>query len=609
MREVSTGRQNVYQYDDRSDRPFERNLLDFSSAGIKYNTSLIRSSRTVGLNDPMGPSGNNYGQNAYTYDDISEYMTISGENDYIAKRDQNYSTRREFLRKFSLQTEIEMVIEMIANEIIVFDDNGYFAYPDVKALSARLRTDKNAEIIDDLNNAFRRVYSAWKFNEGDDAWHWVKKFLIDGFLCFEILYNTDEKTNKATEIIGFKELDALTIEPDIKYDQYGNEYKIWIINKGGTDERELPDTNVIYLSWAKTNFLSRLSYVEKLVRPFNMLRTMENSHVIWNVQNSQKRINVTVPTSISEVRGRSRMSEIKAIFKEDISIDSTTGELVVNGQPNFQFYKTFFTPSKGGEKIEISEIDTQGHDMNTTESLKYFWQRFMISTELPKDRFSMIFDTQSAPAISDKSSMTKEEYKFNLFIKRVRSIFKEMLVKPMWIQFCIKYPNFATNNTLKSSVGIKYINENIFEKERERAMFESGAQTIQTLSQIKRADGQTPLFASKFLFEKFLLLSEDDWKINEKYIEEERKEKSKNQNAGVAPQDGGMAGADMGAGMDMGGGMDLGGGGDAGAGMELGGGMDLGGGVPEQTAPPGGEPSVQDNFATAGAEAAGEMTL
>ena len=94
MREVSTGRQDIYQYDDRSDRPFERNLLDFSSAGIKYNTSLIRSSRTVGLNDPMGPSGNNYGQNAYTYDDISEYMTISGENDYIAKRDQNYSTRR-----------------------------------------------------------------------------------------------------------------------------------------------------------------------------------------------------------------------------------------------------------------------------------------------------------------------------------------------------------------------------------------------------------------------------------------------------------------------------------------------------------------------------------
>jgi hypothetical protein len=377
-----------------------------------------------------------------------------------------------------------------------------------------------------------------------------------------------------------------------------------VINKGSNDERELPDTNVIYISWAKTNFLSRLSYVEKLVRPFNMLRTMENSHVIWNVQNSQKRINVTVPTSISEVRGRSRMSEIKSIFKEDISIDGTTGELIVNGQPNFQFYKTFFTPSKGGEKIEIGEIDTAGHDMNTTESLKYFWQRFMISTELPKDRFSMIFDSQSAPAISDKSSMTKEEYKFNLFIKRVRSIIKELLVKPMWIQFCIKYPNFSTNNTLKSSVGIKYINENIFEKERERAMLETGAATIQTLSGIKRADGKTPLFASKFLFEKFLLLSEDDWKLNDKYIQEEKAENKNNGGVqqGAPSQDMGIGGApDMGGGMDMSGGMDLGGGEEPLGGMDMSGGMDLGGGM-ETTTPPGGEPSVTDNFTDAGAE-------
>ena len=243
--------------------------------------------------------------------------------------------------------------------------------------------------------------------------------------------------------------------------------------------------------------------------------------------------------------------------------------------------------------------------MNTTESLKYFWQRFMISTELPKDRFSMIFDTQSAPAISDKSSMTKEEYKFNLFIKRVRSIIKELLVKPMWIQFCIKYPNFATNNTLKSSVGIKYINENIFEKERERAMFETGAQTIQTLSQIKRSDGKTPLFASKFLFEKFLLLSEDDWKLNDKYIEEERADNKNNGGAQqqAAGMDAGMptAPTDLGGGMDAGGGMDLGGGGAGIGGADMSGGMDLGGGM--ETTPPGGEPSVTDNFVDAGAEA------
>lgn len=573
-----------YSDDYTTSRPFERNLLDLSGVGIKWNTSLIKSSRTSGIDDQVNSFGM-FPTPGIDTDPFSEIATFSGQNDYIAKSDQSYVARRDFLRKFALQNEVEYVVETVANSVIVKDEYGYFAYPDTKNLKARLRAQNAKQIVDDINYAYRRVYNAWRFTEGDDAWQWVKKFLVDGFLCFEIIYNTDSSDNEAREIIGFKEIDATIIRPKLKYDRDGNECKFWIVNEGNREkERELPDSNVIYISWAKNNFISRTSYIEKLLRPFNILRTIENSHTIWNIQNAQKRINVTVPSELSEQRGRTKMGQIMAYFKEDISIDDTSGELLVNGQPKFQFYKTFFTPSKNGNKIEISEIATEGHNMNTTESLKYFWQRFMLSTELPKDRFSMMFDGQSGPAINDRASMTKEEHKFNLFIKRIRDIIQELLIKPTWIQFCLKYPNFSTNDILRSSFGLAFVEENIFEREKERAMLESGAATIQTLSQIKQADGRTPVFSSRYLFEKFLLLSEDEWKINKKYLEEETKENKSNQDS---------SGQNTFPGMDMGGGMDMGLGGDPG--------MDMGGGFTEpQGFDTTGSATVGDNFASGG---------
>ena len=600
LKSVSKGGRDV----DQDDANFERNLLNMSSLGIKWNTNLIRSMRGIGAEESGTADMNNATMNpGFELDSFRYHKNLAGHNEAIAFFDQSYAMRRDFLRQFALQCEIDYVIEMIANEVIVLDDMNYFAYPDTKNMKAVLKNEEGAAIIDDLNASYRRVYNAWHFNEGNDAWQWVKKLLIDGFLCFEILYKTDKKTNQATDIIGFQEIDPVTIQPTIQYDSDNNEYKVWVQYKGDTEkERTLLDSNVIYISWAKNNFISRLSYVEKLVRSFNMLRTLENSHIIWDIQNAQKRINIAVPMGTnSEQKMRTRLNELEAYYKEDIMIDNVSGELTVNGQPKFSFYKTYLTPIKNGEKVDISEIAVEGHNMNSIESLKYYWQRFIIETGIPKDRFSMIFDGSSSSAIPDQSNMTKEEYKFSLFVKRIRDIIQELVIKPTWIQFCLKRPNFATNNILRSTFGVKFIEENIFQREKERKIIESGANTISTLNNVKKMDG-SPVFSTKFLLEKYMTLSEDEWKLNESYLKTEEIEMKKKKGNAQPQQDmgGGFGGTspDMSGGFggtspDMSGGFgsDMGGGAD---------GSDLGafggsGGIDTS-----GETNVESNFQSGG---------
>lgn len=533
---------------DSSERPFENNLVRLSAMGIKWDQSLIRNMRGFGAGED-----NMYQQTGIS-SAASEFMqkynrvnSIVGENDYIAFYDKNYVQRRDFLRKFSMQGEIEFATNTISDDAIVYDDNNYFAYPNTKVLYSHLKPERGKEIIDNLNTCYKKVYNAWKFGESNDAWHYMNKFLVDGILAFEIIYNHDNN-NVANDIIGFNELDVTKLEPDVKRDDNGNEYKIWKLTvsndlNGVTNVRELPDANVIYISWSKSNFIQRISYVEHLVRSFNMLRTLENSRVIWNVQNAQKNLKIVVPMgSANENKMRDRLNQLKAEFKEDVSIDELSGEITVNGQPKFNFAKTFLFPSSEGQQVDISEIAVQGHDLSNTEQLKFFWQKFILESKIPSARFSNLLGNQTTVGIPGSSeNQNREEYSYNLFIKRCRNIFKELLIKPTWNLFCIKYPEFNTNTLIRSLFGLSFVEDNIYTLAKMRQNAQAGADVISSLSSLTNPDG-SPYFSMRFLTEKYLGLSDDDYKLNDKYIKQDKELFKTTENSNIDRMDGGLGG-------------------------------------------------------------------
>ena len=562
---------SIAQANQGANRAFERNLLNLSALGIKWNSSLIKQIRTIDDFDAANDTGlGNVNRSMFAGDDLftRQYENIAGNNKFIAFYDQTYQMRRDFLRKFALQGEIDYVLDTIADEVIVNDEMHYFAYPNTKQLRSILKPEHGKKIVDEINASYRRIYHMFHFNESNDAWHYVKKFLVDGFLAFEIIYS-DKKSNKniASDIIGFKELDPITLQPEIRVNSKGQEYKVWVINKGDKqNERELLDTNVIYISWAKTNFVSHFSYCERLILSFNMLRTLENSRIIWNLQNAQKRIKIVVPIGTeSDQVARTRLRQLEAYYKEDIVVDDMSGEITVNGQPKFTFAKTMVFPSKEGTTTEISEIGIEGHDMNSTEQLKWFWQRFMIESKLPKDRFNMIFDGNEMSSIPDNSNMTREEYRFSLFINQIRDIFQEIVIKPTWLQFSLHNPSFAGNDVIKNSLGLDFVEENIFKLGKENAVLQISSQIIQTLSGLNGADGK-PVFPMKYLCQKYLNINDDEWKLIDKMKKQEEEEA---QNTMTQGGEGADTGFGTGSGFGFGGGESGGfGGEETGGGLE-----------------------------------------
>lgn len=517
-------------------KKINNNLFTLSNVNLNTNNKLIKNSLSIGASQSgangdardyvyNGEATDDYGVDFYSsvYGKYRDITKVNGE--YIAFFNQSYQTRRDYLREFSQNGEINFVLETIADESIVFDDNQYFCELDLTKLKTALNASypKSEELITTCKKAFKRIYNLYGWNESNDAWYYYKKFLIDGFLAFEIIFEYDKNKN-AKNIIAFKELDPITLEPMVVNDKNGEEIKVWYQFRGDAErQRIIPDSNIIYISWAKGNFAdcTRVSYLEGLTKSFNVLRQLENSRIIWNIQNSQKRIKISVPVgNLSPDRQRQRISELEAYYNEDVFMDDSSGEVTVNGMPKFSFNKTYIFPSGGEGSPDISEIEAQGYDLNSIETLKYFWRRFVLETKVPANRFLIDPTNQQGSAFLGDQNITREEYTFDRFIQRIQSIFKELILKPLWIQVCLKMPELAASEYFKTYLGIIYNEENLFTLAKERQILNDSTQTISSLMGLSMNVGgvEKPVFSPKFLCEKYLGISEEDWQLNLKYL-------------------------------------------------------------------------------------------
>jgi hypothetical protein len=128
-------------------------------------------------------------------------------------------------------------------------------------------------------------------------------------------------------------------------------------------------------------------------------------------------------------------------------------------------------------------------------------------------------------------------------------------------------PELSNSELLKQFIGIVYTEENLFVEAKERTALKQGAEIIGTLSQLQVAENK-PFFSMKFLIQKYLGMSDEDFALNEKFKEGEvieRLEQAKTikQHQEMGQQVGEVEGEGAPGDMDFGGG-DFGGGGGGG---------------------------------------------
>ena len=485
-------------------------LKTLSSFGMSYDDLVLRQSQAIGpMEDQIG-----YGEmNPFGYDNDDIYgafaamsMTDINLKKNIPFFDKDYISKRDELRRFSTNDEIEDILDILCDEAIVYDEKNFFAQPEVLGLDISDKVNK------DLNRYFRQIYHYFGFTEDQSAWYYYRKFLIDGYLSFEIIYSPDQK-----EIIGFKEIDPVTLIPGYNND---DGKKVWVQYKDDpVKERKLYDSQIIYISYSSITTASRVSYLERLVRSFNLLRIMEHTRVIWSVTNASFRMKFIIPVGgKSKTRAKQSLSQLMNSYKEQVDFDWDSASLSTDGKPMLQFSKEYWLPSKDGDSPEIETLGGEGPELNDTEALKYFSDKLKAVSKIPYNRF--LYEDGGGEFNLAADGMIRDEIKFGKFIKRLRSTFQEILVKPLYLQICLKYPEFIDDPQFKTQVALRFNEENMFAEMKHMEIMEKRLEFIGNMRDSLMTTNQETMeeeyyFDQEYLVKKYLKLSDDEIRSNE----------------------------------------------------------------------------------------------
>lgn len=496
-----------------------KTLRNLSNLGMNFDNKIFKNSHAIGLYevDPLQKNTNKFVYEDSVYDIFNGFsFTDSSMHKNISLYDRVYDEgKRMALRRLAVQDEIEEILDIVCDDSICYNQNGLFC----ELLYNQMLMDDKKK--DEMMNVFNDIYAYFGFYDQNMAWGYFRKFLVDGFLAFEILYNTDgnEDVGKQKHIIGFQELDTLSLIPAI--DEKTGE-KIWIQYKDDpVRQRVLYDSQIIYISYSQFDSATRISYVERLTRAFNLLRIMESTRIIWAVSNASFKTMFTIPVENNSNRGRQTLAETMHSYREIVDFNWESGEIMSNGKPMMPFNKEYWFPSVNGESPQVSTLGGDGPDLADTEALKYFKMKLWQASKVPFSRFDV--DQGRGQYAMTTESMQREEIKFANFVNRLRSIFKEILIKPIYIQLCLLHQEYINDTNFRNTLALKYVNDNVFTEKREIELIQQKADFIGSIMQTfvtQDAEGnEQPYWDLDYLIRRFGGFTNEDLENNAKIQE------------------------------------------------------------------------------------------
>lgn len=540
---------------------FSKILRNISSWGMDYDDMLLRNSHAVGLGQvptPVGVDNNMY--DVFSKNAAAQLFQTKN----ISYLDRSYPEKQRILQEYSRKDEIRDFITIVADESIMYDEHTDFCLPVV------LSEEFDSDIKKKYHENFQTIYNRFGFKNGIIAWNYFKTLLIDGFLAFEIIYDDKQK-----DIIGVQPLDPTTLLPGI--DPSSGD-RIWIqFPEAPEFRRILLDSQIIYISYSSGTQYSETSYVEALIRPYNQLKLLEQTRIMFNIANAMMYKKFTIPVGgMSRQLAEEQISKLIADYKDEVTFNDEMGTVTINGSPHISYNKEFWFPEHENGTPNVELIQQEGHNLNENDMLTWFYNALKRASRIPFTRFDK--DNGGGNIFGDISEMSRDELSFFNFVSRLRTIYKEILLKPWKIKMILDYPELKEDENFLSKIDLEYNGQNLFHEWKKLTNMTKRADILGQLSSSVLDNNGQPYFHVEWLVREILKLDEETLKENERW----KKTKPSGSGEGDAGGDEfGAGGDEFGAGGDFGGdegfsegGEDFGGedlGGDEGGGEEAGG--------------------------------------
>jgi len=517
---------------------FSRILRNLSSYGMNFDDMIVRNQVGIGINeDPYAAKGNSM------YDFFSQRAVASVLNrKSIPYLDKAYADKRRILREYSVKDEIRDFISTIADECIVYNDEKDFCSP------TALPTSYSQEIQEKYQEYFEKLYNKFGFADNITAWNMMKDFLIDGYLALEIIYD-DKKKN----IIGFNRIRPETVVPAYE-PAIGH---LWIQFPEDPQLRRIfLDSQLVYISYSTQNEFSETSYIEGLIKPYNQLKILQQTRIMFNIINATVYQKFTIPIKgMSRQRAEEQIGQLIHDYSEEVEWDESLGTMTINGSKHLPYNKQVWFPEGDGGTPNMELVSPQGHNLNDDSMLDWFFKALKRASKIPMSRFEG--ENGGGNLITDAGEMTRDEIKFHNFISRLRANFKELIVKPLRLQMLIEFPELTEDEFFTNGVDIDFFSNQVFEEWKKLNNLEKKAGIVGTMLGVM--NGEKPYFHIEWIMDNIFKLTPEEKAENQKYWDKDAMNAAANATGepGMPSEGGGGGGmpSEMGGGEAQGGGM------------------------------------------------------
>ena len=465
---------------------------------------------------------------------ISSMGAAGGAYGTFIDMEANSKNEAELVTKYrnmEMHPEVQKAIDDIVNESIIIDDKN--SVVEVNLDNVKLSDNIKKRITEEFNLALELLDFS---NKGYDIF---QRFYVDGRLRFhavidegnvrsgiqELRYVDPRKLRKVREIANKKDVQTQVITKQTKNEYYIYSDKGFNASMPGTANhnadikgvRIAKDSIVEVTSGIlNENNTLVLSHMHKAIKPLNQLKMLEDAVVIYRISRApERRIFYIDVGNLPKIKAEQYLREMMVKHKNRLVYDATTGE-VRDDRKHMTMLEDFWLPRReGGKGTEITTL-AGGQNLGEMEDVIYFQKALYRSLNVPLSRM----ETENVFGLGKSSEISRDELKFNKFIKRLRARFSILFDNILEKQLVLK--NVMTIEEwqdVKNKIRYDFQEDNHFTELKEGEILR---ERLQSLDAIQNYVGD--YYSKEWVRKNILRMSDDDIEEMKKQMATEKEE-------------------------------------------------------------------------------------
>lgn len=446
-------------------------------------------------------------------------------NDFI---NTTFATKRvkiENYRFMSEMPEISSVLEDIAIESTQEDENGKILQMEI------LDNDinENENIVHNLEEEFDELFHR-KMRINENIIDYVRTYYVDAELYLEKVVQQGKASNG---IVNVKKLPTETMDYHLnprtgKIEWFYQALSPDVKPPKSIEEAEKEDKVIVFYP-EQISFIDYgvyqnskknvQGYLEKAKQPFNQLKLLETSVVIYRIVKAPERLVFTIDTgAMPRDKSLRFVEKIKKNLTQKVEFDTKTGRLR-NQTDVMSMMDNYFLPqSSDGRGSSVDSIGGNPSGFAELDDLYYFARKLYIALKYPISRVIQAEERRQGETLfmgGNSSEITIDEIRWAKFLERHQQKFCQI-----WTDIFLLHLEFkglkAEYDVDVNKINITMTPPNDYKQQMQQMLLETQMSNYTTLS-------NNPEFSKTFLMKTFLKWDDEKIKENADGFKEDEK--------------------------------------------------------------------------------------